>query len=104
MTGTEVSVWLFGKPSMEMEIEGGKATPKMLREKGAELKERLERAAEILEKLDANGWELAEAYGAVYSLDFYKPISVEEAKKELKSLGISLDEVHVRELEEEEEF
>jgi hypothetical protein len=38
-----------------MEIDGGKATPKILREKAQELKESLKRAAEILEKLKANG-------------------------------------------------
>jgi len=100
---TEVSVLLFLKPSDEMEIEGGKATPKMLREKAKELKERLERAAEILEKLKANGWKLSEAYGSVYTLDFYKDISEEEAKRELKKMGIDLKEVSIRELEEEEE-
>jgi hypothetical protein len=98
----EASVWLFGKPSDEMNIEGGKATPKMLREKGAELKGRLERAAEILEKLDANGWSMAEVYGSVYSLDFYKDVSLEEAKRELKGLGIGPEEMSLRELEEEE--
>jgi len=44
---TEVSVLLFLKPSDEMKIEGGKATPKMLREKAREPKERLERAQSI---------------------------------------------------------
>jgi hypothetical protein len=38
MTVTEISIWLFGKPSFEMNIEGGSATPKMLREKAVELK------------------------------------------------------------------
>jgi len=100
---TEVSIWLFSKPSAEMAIEGGKATPKMLREKAVELKERLERAAEILEKLLANGWEQTEVYGAVYALYLTKDISVEEAKQELLKLGINPDEVNVEELEVEEE-
>jgi ribosomal protein L9 len=99
---TEVSILLFLKPSDEMEIEGGKATPKMLREKAQELKERLERAAEILEKLKANGWELSEAYGSIYTLDFYKDISEKEARRELKRIGIDPKEVSIRELEEEE--
>jgi hypothetical protein len=101
--GTEVSVLLFLKPSDEMEIEGGKATPKMLREKARELKERLERAADIFEKLEADGWELSEAYGSVYSLDFYKDVSEEEAKRELEKIGVAPEEVSIRELEEEEE-
>jgi len=100
---TEVSVLLFLKPSDEMKIEGGKATPKMLREKAMELKERLERAAEIFEKLEANGWELTEAYGSIYSLDFYKDVSEEEAKMELKRIGVDPEEVSIYELEEEEE-
>lgn len=99
----EVSVYLFGKPSWEMGIEGGNATPKMLREKGDELRDRLRRAADILEKLDGRGWDLAEAYGSVYSLDFTKDVSLEEAERELEEFGIGLDEVSVRELELDEE-
>ena len=85
-----------------MEIEGGKATPKILREKAQELKESLKRAAEILEKLKANGQELSEAYGSIYTLDFYKDISEREAKRELKRMSIDLKEASIRELEEEE--
>ena len=74
---------------------------KMLREKAVELKKRLERAAEIFEKLEANGWELTESYGAVYSLDFYKNISEKQAKQELQKMGIDPEEVNIREIEEE---
>lgn len=99
----EVSVHLFGKPSWEMDIEGGKATSQMLREKAVELKERLERAAEIFEKLEANGWSLAKVYGSVYSLDFCKDVTLEEARTELSGLGVNLEEIDVREVEDEEE-
>lgn len=99
---TEVSIHLFGKPSVEMDIEGGNATPGMLREKASELKERLERAAEILEKLQANGWDLAEAYGSVYSLDLFKDVTPGEARKELNGLGIALKEIDIREGQEED--
>jgi len=84
-----------------MEIEGGKATPEMLREKGKELKERLEKAAEVLGKLLKNGWELVEGYGALYSLELTKEISLEEAREELLTLGIDPDEVNLEEFEDE---
>ncbi|MFX1520197.1 MAG: hypothetical protein ACFFCD_09790 [Promethearchaeota archaeon] len=104
MTTTEISIWLFGKPSHEMAIEGGEATPKMLREKAVELKERLERAAEIFEELARNGWELAECYGSVYDLSFTKDVNETQAKEELKKLGIDPEEVNILELEDEDEF
>ena len=99
-----LSIPLFGKPSWEMNIEGGNATPKMLREKAAELKERLERAADALEKLDMNGWDLEEAYGSIYSLDLYKDVTIDEAKKELKQLGLEylIENLEEEELEEDE--
>lgn len=98
----QISLFLFGKPSWEMEVENGRATPEMLRAKAVELKSRLERAAEIFEKLISNGWDLEELYGAVYSLEFYKRISKEEARTELLELGIGLDEVGIVELEHDE--
>ena len=103
MTTTEISIWLFGKPSHEMAIEGGNATPKMLREKAVELKERLERAAEIFEALDRNGWELAECYGSVYELIFTKDITEMQTNEELKRLGINPEEINILELEYEDE-
>jgi hypothetical protein len=104
MTVTEISIWLFGKPSFEMNIEGGSATPKMLREKAVELKKRLERAAEIFEELDRNGWELAECYGSVYDLSFAKNINEIQAKEELKMLGINPEEVNILQLEDEDQY
>lgn len=97
----EVIVHLFGKPAWEMKIEGQeKIFPSMLREKGVELKERLERAATILETLTKNGWSV---YGTLYDLNFSKDVDTEEeAKEELKKLGIDPDEVSIIELEEEE--
>jgi len=97
----EISIYLFGKPSWEMNIEGGKATPQMLREKGDELKVRLYGAADVLEKLLKNGWTLAEAYGTLYVLQLYKNVTLEEAREELKKLGIDPEEYYLDEMEEE---
>ena len=59
----EVSVYLFGKPSWEMEIEGkDKIDPQILRDEGDELKERLYRAAEIVEALQNSGWQIRRLY------------------------------------------
>jgi len=99
----EISIYLFGKPSWEMNIEGGKATPQMLRAKGEELKVRLYEAADVLEKLLKNGWTLVEAYGALYDLQLYKDITLKEAREELKKLGINPEEYHLEEIEKMEE-
>ena len=57
--GVEVDLFLFGKPEWEMNMEEVSASE--IREKGEELKERLNRIAEIMEKLEGAGWERAGA-------------------------------------------
>jgi len=96
----EALLFLFGKP--EWEIENlGEASASELREKGEELRERLHRIAEIVEKLEDAGWERAGA--TPYDIIFYKDITAEEAEKELRQLGIDPEEVGLTEIEEEEE-
>ena len=97
--GVEVDLFLFGKPEWEMNMEEVSASE--IREKGEELRERLNRIAEIMEKLENAGWERAGA--SLYSISFYKDIAVEDAKEELRQLGIDPEEVGLMEIEEEDE-
>lgn len=93
----EVSLFLFGKPEMEIDTE--KAKPEDIKELGNELQARLKRISVIVEKLEKNGWERS---GGLYDINFYKKISEEEAKAELKKLDIKEDEVSIMDFEEEE--
>ena len=97
--GVEVDLFLFGKPEWEMNMEEVSASE--IREKGEELRERLNRIAEIMEKLEGAGWERAGA--SLYSISFYKDIAIEDAKEELRQLGIDPEEVGLMEIEEEDE-
>ena len=98
--GVEVDLFLFGKPEWEMNMEEVSASE--IREKGEELRERLHRIAEIMEKLEGAGWERAGA--SLYSISFYKDIAIEDAKEELRQLGIDPEEVGLMEIEEDEEI
>ncbi|MDI6591637.1 MAG: hypothetical protein QME61_01740 [Patescibacteria group bacterium] len=92
---------LYYKPGPDMDIEGKENfDPNILREHGKFLKEDLESIADQLEKLKKAGWSYC---GGLYDVMCSKDISVEEAKKELKELGIEIDEDNLMELEEEEE-
>ena len=95
-----MDLFLFGKPEWEMNMEEVSASE--IREKGEELRERLHRIAEIMEKLENAGWERAGA--SLYSISFYKDIAIEDAKEELRQLGIDPEEVGLMEIEEDEEI
>ena len=95
----EVDLFLFGKPAWELDMED--ASAEEIRKKGDEIKERLHRIAEIMEKLENAGWERAGA--SLYSISFYKDIAIEDAKEELRQLGIDPEEVGLMEIEEEDE-
>lgn len=95
---TEISVHLFSKPETEIDLE--KAKPDDLKELGNELKKRLDKVAEIVEKLEKNGWERS---AGMYDINFYKKIKLSEAKRELEKLGIKEDEVNIMEEEFEDE-
>jgi len=98
MNMVSISIYLFGKPEYEIDTE--KAKPEEFRKLGEDLKNRLERAAEIIEKLEKAGWERS---GGLYDVFFYKDIKLADAKKELKKLGIKEDEITIEEDEEIEE-
>jgi hypothetical protein len=98
-TETEIIVWLFGKPDWELDIEGADVTEEMADEielLGKELQERMRLAGQIIRKLVTNGWT---GSGGLYDLWFSKGIPMEQAKKELATLGISEDDVTLEALE-----
>jgi hypothetical protein len=98
-----VSVFLFGKPAWEIDkLEGSPLDLELLSaiaSCGQELDRRLTRAAEFGKKLLDKGWD---GSGGLYSIDFYKTISLKDAEEELKALGIEPDEVTIREEEDED--
>lgn len=100
---TKIDIFLYGKPSWDMPIEGKThINPRIFRKRGDELREHLHNVAAILEKLQSNGWKVSECYGAIYSLELCKEMTKSEAKKELKKLDISEDEVSIDKFTDEE--
>jgi len=102
---------LYGKPNWDMDIEGKtRIKPELLKYQGETIRERLDKVASIVEKLQNHGWKLSEAYGSIYSLDYCNEhIIIEEAEDELRNLGIDLEDVEIVEFnkqfnEELEEF
>lgn len=101
MIRTIVSIHLFLKPSWEMDIEGvDYIAPGVLRRKGDELRKRLHAAAEIVDKLQSDGWSMIPGHGAPCDLEFVWGGDRESARKRLIELGIEPDEVGVEEIEE----
>lgn len=91
-----VSIFLFGKPEQEIDLE--KAKPPELKNLGENLKERMSEIAKAVEKLEKHGWERSPG---LYDISFYKEIKYKEAEKELKKLGIKdlVDIIEDEELE-----
>ena len=101
MIRTIVSIHLFLKPSWEMDIEGiDYINPEILRRKGDELRERLHATAEIVDKLQSDGWPRVSGYAAIYDLEFVWGGDSESAERRLIELGIDPDEVGIQEVEE----
>jgi ferredoxin-NADP reductase len=89
---------LFGKPEWEL----NEVTPEQLRALGKNLHARLERAADIVEKLGNAGWEIEMAlYDVCMSHPYLDTKAAVEEK--LQDLGIDPEEVHIEELPEEDE-
>jgi hypothetical protein len=85
-----------------LDIEGGsKINPKEVRDLGNWFGDHLYKTAEIISKLQKVGWENG---GGLYDLNYSKEgiKTAKEAKKELRSLGISFDSVNIDEFEDEE--
>ena len=85
----ELSIPLFGKPAWEIPgLEGGTLDldfAKTLEEVGEELNQRLKEIARVHRILVENGWE---AFGTLYDIIYTKNISLNEAKDEMKELGL----------------
>jgi len=96
---SEISIHLFSKPEVEIDLE--KAKPEDFKKLGDELQARLKRISEIIEKLEKNKWERS---AGIYDLNYYKKIKINEAKRELKNLGINEDEIEMMEEEFEEDY
>lgn len=92
-----IDIWLFGKPEWEMDFE--KATPQDIKDLGDNLRERLIRISEIVEKLEANDWSRG---AGLYNLYLHKNIKKELVREELEKLGIREKEVHIEDFGEEE--
>ena len=96
----EINLWLYGKPSWNMEIEGKNfIEPALLKNHGVALKDHLERTAELLHILQKSGWKIAESYGAIYELTLYKNTNMIKAEKEILSLGIDPAELKIEQVE-----
>lgn len=94
-----IDIWLFGKPEWEMDLD--KATPQDLKDLGENLRDRLGRISEIVEKLENNGWDRG---AGLYNLYLYKGIKKELVRDELEKLGIEEKEVNIEDFGEEEEL
>ena len=59
--------------------------------------------AEIVDKLQSDGWPRVSGYGAIYDLEFVWAGDSESAEKRLIELGIDPAEVGIEEMEEWDE-
>jgi hypothetical protein len=100
--GVTVCLPLFGPPGRELE-EGSDVKGVQLRQLAAQLQERLNKAAESLEKLHAAGWS---ARVAMYDVILSR-LGVETkevAEHRLGELGLAVEEfIIIEDVEEEEE-
>ncbi len=101
--GVTLSVFLFGKPAWEIEdLEGGELTPELIdqiRNTGDKIKNSLDQTASVLTKLLRNGWS---GSGGLYDVDMHKDVTLDEAQRELITLGIDPTEVNLMEEDDED--
>jgi len=99
----QIVLHLFSKPAWEFEeLEQGELDEKFsekIRNKADELKQWLYEVAGIHETLVKNGWI---AIGTLYNIIYHKDVSIEEAKKELRKLGLEKLTDNLEELDFEE--
>jgi hypothetical protein len=98
----EVSIFLFGKPAWEIDgFEGGELNEVMIqkiREKGKDLGESLDEAANTLTQLMKKGWG---GTGTLYDVILFKDVALGDARRELTEMG--LDPESAYELEDDED-
>jgi hypothetical protein len=96
------NVWLFGKPGQELN-EGSEVTAAEIRELAQCLAERLQRVADIVDKMTGAGWDAQMClYDVVLSHPYVRTEA--DARTRLDDLGIDPDEVCLMELEDEDDF
>ncbi len=98
-----LTIWLFGKPAWELELEGAEVDAALLDEVsklGDQLRERLLHVSATTKLLIENGWS---GSGGLYDIWLNKDIGMEDARVELARLGIDSDEVNLEEEEMDEE-
>ena len=94
-----LSIWLYGKPSWDLPLEGRKQlNPQTILIHGIYLQKHLSEVSSFVEKLQSNNWLFSETYGESYSIEFYKEISLDDAQKEMSSLGIPLHKITLEEI------
>jgi hypothetical protein len=95
-------VGLFGKPGQELD-EGKAVTPDEIRALGQCLHERLNEAADIIDKLNRTGWE---SEMSLYDVILSHPYLRTEAEVESKllELGIDPQKVCIMEDPDEDEY
>jgi hypothetical protein len=100
--GVTVCLPLFGPPGRELE-EGSDIKGVQLRQLAAQLQERLNKAAESLEKLHTAGWSARVAmYDVILSRLGVQ--TKEEAERRLVELGLAVEDfIIIEDVEEEEE-
>src|SRR5579871_3623411 len=99
--GVTICLPLFGPPGRELE-EGSDVKGLQLRKLGADLQERLGKAADMLEKLHDAGWSARVAlYDVILARQGVQ--TKEEAEGRLRELSLSVEEFIIIEDVEEEE-
>ena len=99
----ELSLYLWGKPSWVLPLEGKRSIdPALIRQRGMKIKAHLSRVASIVQKLQTQGWKMAECYGSVYHLSFYHPEvqTLDAAQEQMTRLRIRQEDIELIEVEE----
>src|SRR5262249_30708294 len=98
-----VSLYLFGKPAVELDKEGESIEAADVRALAEGLHARLTAAADAIDKLGANGWE---ATMALYDVMLSHPYidSEADARGRIEDLGLNPDDFFYMEFEDEEGF
>ena len=105
MHSVELLINLFGKPAWEiadfvdkeLDIEFAEELKKL----GDELRERLYKIAKLHEILVKNSWT---ATGSLYDIIYWKDISLDEAKEELRRLGLDEYAEYLEEVPQRDDF
>jgi hypothetical protein len=99
--GVVICLPLFGPPDRELE-EQPFLQGRHLRKLAADLNERLQKAADILDRLTANGWSARLAmYEAILSQAGIE--TREEAERRLRALGVAVEDLFLIEEVDEED-